>query len=116
MNEDITVSSGNVFADLEFDDPEEELAKARLTSLISAIIDRRGWSEEEAATVLGVHQLELSTLLEGDFGDVSTERLFRLLTALDHNVEIIITPKAPSQSHASIIVHDESESVIAGGR
>ncbi len=112
----VTESSGNVFADLGFDDPDEELAKAQLTSLIGTIIDARGWSEAEAATVLHMEPADLSELLAGSFGDVSTEHLFRLLTALDHNVEIVIRPRDPSQERASIIVHPDSEAVIAGGR
>jgi predicted XRE-type DNA-binding protein len=115
-DQDFTDSTGNVFADLEFDDPEEELAKARLTALIGTIIERRGLSEADAASVLQMEQPELLALLEGAFGDVSTERLFRLLTALDHNVEITVTPRAPSQLRASIIVHAESEPAIIGGR
>ena len=37
----VTVSSGNVFADLGFANPEEELLKAKLIREIRAIIRRR---------------------------------------------------------------------------
>ena len=37
----VTASSGNVFADLGFGNPEEELLKAKLVREIRAIIKRR---------------------------------------------------------------------------
>ena len=116
MNDDpeITESSGNVFADLGFDEPEEELAKAQLTSLITTIIDRKGWSATQAASALDMDETKLSSLLRGGFGDVSTAQLFRVLTALDHNVEITVTPRAPSQPHASIVVHTELQPAGVG--
>jgi predicted XRE-type DNA-binding protein len=112
----ITESSGNVFADLGFDDPEEELAKAQLTALIQTIVDRKGWSVAQAASALDMSETELSSLLRGGFGDVSTSHLFRLLTTLDHNVEITVTPREPSQPHASIVVHTELEPAGVGRR
>ncbi|MFQ5629262.1 MAG: hypothetical protein ACE5I1_10915 [bacterium] len=36
MKEDYIVGSGNVFKDLGFDNPEEELAKAKLLELLQA--------------------------------------------------------------------------------
>lgn len=113
---DITDGSGNVFADLAFDDPEEEPAKARLTALIGTISEQRGLSDAGAASVLQMERERLSALLEGDLGEVSTERLFRLLTALDHNVETSVTPSAPSQRRASITVRTEPEPAISGDR
>ena len=94
----------------------EELAKSQLTALIQIIIEGRGWSLKQAASTLNMAEKDLLALLGGDFGDVPTAHLFRLLTALDHNVEIIVTPREPSQSHASIVVHTELEPAGAGRR
>jgi len=113
---DFHVSSGNVFADLGHPEPEVALAKTQLTALIRTIIDQRGWSETDAASVLQLERAELSARLEGGFGDVSTERLFRLLTTLDHNVEITATPRDPSQLRATITVRADSGPAIAGSR
>ncbi|MBF0383161.1 MAG: XRE family transcriptional regulator [Magnetococcales bacterium] len=41
-------SSGNVFQDLGFDEPAEELAKAKLTFKIRQIISDQGLSQKEA--------------------------------------------------------------------
>ena len=51
-----TAGSGNTFADLGFEQPEEELAKARLASLIEGTIKRRGLSQTRAAEIMGIDQ------------------------------------------------------------
>ena len=44
---DYTVGSGNVFKDLEFDRPEEELAKSDLAIQINKIIQQKGWTQKK---------------------------------------------------------------------
>jgi hypothetical protein len=39
---DFEVGSGNVFADLDLDNPDERLAKAKLAAEINAIIEQTG--------------------------------------------------------------------------
>ena len=48
-----TVGSGNVFADLGFANPEEELLKAKLIREIRSIIKRRKLTQAKAAILLG---------------------------------------------------------------
>ena len=93
MSEEIgyTVSSGNVFADLGFEQPEEELAKAQLVGRIARLIEERGLTQ--AADMLGLDQPKVSALLRGRFGGYSLERLFRLPLALDSDVAIVVRPK-----------------------
>jgi len=88
-----TVSSGNVFADLGFEQPEEELAKAQLVGRIAHLIEERGLTQAQAADMLGLDQPKVSVLLRGCFGGYSLERLFRLLLALDSDVAIVVRPK-----------------------
>ncbi|MFZ5468213.1 MAG: helix-turn-helix domain-containing protein [Myxococcota bacterium] len=86
---EIGVSSGNVFADLGFENAEEELAKARLTAAIArAIKSRRFKNQREAAEVLGIDQPKISKLLRGHFAEYSVGRLLTFLTRLGYNVEI----------------------------
>src|SRR5262245_22636272 len=59
----VTGSSGNVFADLGFAEPEEELTKAQLASHIRQVIERRRLIQVTAATLMGVDQPKVSTLL-----------------------------------------------------
>src|SRR5262245_47732165 len=49
----VTVSSGNVYADLGFTNQEEELLKAKLVREIRGIIKHRKLTQTKAADVLG---------------------------------------------------------------
>ncbi|MBZ9925015.1 helix-turn-helix domain-containing protein [Mesorhizobium sp. BR1-1-4] len=88
MKREITadISSGNVFADLGFDDPEEELLKAELTRKIRAIIKRRRLTKAKSAEMLGMKQLEVSAIVTGGTGKFSIDHLARCLDRLDHKV------------------------------
>jgi predicted XRE-type DNA-binding protein len=106
MTEETTVtpSSGNVFADLGFDQPEEELARAELTLRIRRIIERRKLTKQKAARILGVSEPKIAQLVRGDLRPFSTERLLQCLTALDREVQIVIKRKPRSQRHGRISV------------
>ena len=103
-----TVSSGNVFADLEVAEPAEALAKAKLAHAINRIVSGKGWTQARAAEVLGIDQPKVSALMNGRLGGFSTERLFRLLNALDHDVEIVVAPKTPARDRACVTVTTRS--------
>ena len=51
---DYVRGSGNIYKDLGFENPEEELAKARLASMIYDIIEERGLTQVEAAKILDI--------------------------------------------------------------
>lgn len=104
MSEEIgyTVSSGNVFADLGFEQPEEELAKAQLVGRIAHLIEERGLTQAQTADLLGLDQPKVSALLHGRFGDYSLERLFRLLLTLDSDVAIMVRPKREDRARLSV--------------
>ncbi len=89
-NSDYKLSSGNVFADLGIDAPEEALAKAELTAKISEIIEAKGLTQAAAAKVLGIDQPKVSALLRGKLTGFSTERLIKFLNALGRDVEIVV--------------------------
>lgn len=72
-------SSGNVFADLELQNPEELLIKAELVRQISRMIDTRKMTQTEASQMLEIAQPKVSVLLRGKLSGFSTERLFRFL-------------------------------------
>jgi len=106
MNEEIDVhpSSGNVYADLGFENPDLELVKADLAIEISRIISAHGWSETEAATALGIDGMTLSNLMQGRLGDVSPERLMHYLNRLNLDVRIVIAPNHSNQRSARLTV------------
>jgi predicted XRE-type DNA-binding protein len=88
----VTASTGNVFADLGFAEPEEELTKAQLASLIRKILKRRRLTQVSAAAIMGIDQPKVSALLNGRLANFSSGRLMRFLTALGHDVDIIVRP------------------------
>jgi predicted XRE-type DNA-binding protein len=100
MTEDIkyTEGSGNVFEDLGFDNPGEELAKAKLASTIYDIIDDRKLNQKEIGNILGINQTTVSLLKNGRLADFSIEKLFSFLLALDQDIDIVIHPKPESRS------------------
>ena len=85
-------SSGNVFADLDYPNPEEALAKSRLTRVIADILKQRGLTQTQAAELLGIDQPKISRLVRGQFREFSLERLIQFLGALDRQVDIVVRP------------------------
>jgi predicted XRE-type DNA-binding protein len=91
-------SSGNVFADLGFDEPELEFAKARLSAKIAEEIGMRGWTQREAADVLGIDQPRVSLLVRGKTGQFSLERMIDFLERLNFDVHLEARP-AQARGH-----------------
>jgi predicted XRE-type DNA-binding protein len=86
-------SSGNVFADLGYANPEEALAKSRLTRFIADILKQRDLTQTQAAELLGVDQPKVSRLVRGQFREFSLERLIQFLGMLDQRVDIVVQPR-----------------------
>jgi predicted XRE-type DNA-binding protein len=97
-------SSGNVFADLGLQDATERQTKVQLAVAIRREIDARGWSQAEAAEVLGVNQPKVSALFNYRLDGFSVERLMNFLTALGHDVEIVIRPRRAGRRTGRILV------------
>src|SRR5262245_5771160 len=104
----VTPSSGNVFADLGFAEPEEELAKAELASQIRQVIRRRRLTQVAAASLTGINQPKVAALLNGRLANFSTYRLMRLLTALGQDVEIVVRERPSHRDKGRIRVIGEA--------
>jgi predicted XRE-type DNA-binding protein len=102
MTEDITaeVSSGNVFADLGFDNPDEELLKAKLAREIRAIIKRRRLTQAKSAELLEMKQPDVSAIATGRTGKFSIDRLVRCLDRLDYKVDLVVRHKPRRSTRA----------------
>ncbi len=100
----IEESSGNVFTDLGYPNAEEALAKSRLAQCLAEIIEKQHLTQVQAAALLGIDQLKVSKLLRGQLREFSTDRLFRFLTALGQDVEIVIKRKPRSRRQATVSV------------
>lgn len=94
----VTEGSGNVFEDLGLPESEELQVKAELTRQIFKIIRKRGLTQAAAGRLLGLKQPDVSALMRGRFTGFSTDRLIKLLTTLDRDVDIIIKRKPRTRS------------------
>ena len=98
------LSSGNVFADLGIENPDDYLAKSELAARIQAAIEARGLTQREAGALLGLSQPKVSTLLKGCLDGFSTDRLFRFLTTLGSDVTISVSrPHARKVGRVSVL-------------
>lgn len=82
----------NVLVDLDFDDAEELSAKAALAVKLNELINKRGLSQTEAATVTGMTQPKVSQVRRYKLQNISLERLMQALVSLDQHVEIVVQP------------------------
>jgi predicted XRE-type DNA-binding protein len=94
--------SGNIFNDLDLENPEERLAKAKIASMIYDIIEERKLTQKKAGAILGVNQPKISALRNGKLTGFSIERLFSFLRALDQDVDIVIHPKSQNKAQLNL--------------
>lgn len=96
--------SGNAFADLDVEQPEQELLKARLTLQIYKLIQARGLTQAKAGEILGIKQPHVSVLMRNRSGTFSVEHLMQLLTNLGQDIEITVRPTRKEHGRLSVIV------------
>ncbi|MGL9682281.1 MAG: helix-turn-helix domain-containing protein [Wolbachia sp.] len=65
--------------------------KKELLSIISKFIEKKGWTQAQAAEILGVDQPKISQIKNGKTDGFSLERLLGFLKKLDFEITIIIT-------------------------
>ena len=90
MKEEITRSSGNVFTDLGF--PPEEAAilamRADLMAQLRLTVEKRNWTQVEAAKALGISQSRVSDLMRGKWDKFSLDMLVILATRAGLHCEL----------------------------
>ena len=96
--------SGNVFADLGFANSEREQLKAELMLQIYRLIKERSLTQAAAGKILGVQQPHVSSLMRGQSGAFSVERLMGFLTALGQDVEITVRPTRKRHGEMSVVL------------
>lgn len=100
---DCAISSGNLYADLNYPNPEELQAKSKLAREIYLIIQSKGMKQKEVGELFGISQPKVSNLLNGRLSGFSLERLTRFLNILDYDVDIYVKPKPKNRAaHTSI--------------
>ena len=103
-NKDCETTSGNIFADLGLQNPEEHLAKARLAMQIDLLIEKKGLNQKDAAKLLGIDQPKISALHKGKLSGFSLERLFRFLNILGQEIDIQVKHKGRRKGARNINV------------
>lgn len=106
-------SSGNVFADLGIENPEEALAKAELARQIAKLIKKKKLTQKRAAEILGIDQPKVSALIRGRLRSFSLERLIRFLNELGQDVSIMISPAQSTERGSTWIGESHSNTRIA---
>jgi predicted XRE-type DNA-binding protein len=95
-------SSGNVFADLGFEDAEELQARGMLGFHIVQILKTQNLKQREIADLLGIKQAEVSHLMNGHFSRFSMDKLLDFLKCLDHKFTIEISPHQQGEPYHQV--------------
>jgi predicted XRE-type DNA-binding protein len=88
-------SSGNIFVDLGF--TQEEAANLALRSqlmlVVKETIKERGWTQQQAAKELAIHQPRVSDLMKGRLSEFSLDALVCLVEKLGYEIELKLKEK-----------------------
>ena len=94
--------SGNVFADLEMENADELLARARLGYCVYKILEEQKLKQREIAALLGIAQPDVSHLMNGHFNRFTTDKLLTFLKRLNRKVTIQVSPRRPGEPFQEI--------------
>jgi predicted XRE-type DNA-binding protein len=85
-------SSGSVFKDMGKDDAEANslLMRSKLMIAIEETIQGRGWTQSEAAKVIGVARPRIAELCAGRIDLFSVDTLIKYLNKLGKQVTLVI--------------------------
>jgi len=83
----------SAYEELGFRDASEMLLKAQLAIKIAEDLRKRGWSQQQAAKVLGMTQPKLSGMLRGQFRGISEVKMMDCLVRLGRGVKIVVGPE-----------------------
>ena len=92
MKERVIRSSGNIFIDLGFP-PEEATVlamRAELMARLRAVIDERGWTQQEASKRLRIGQSRVSDLVRGKWEKFSLELLITLAARVGQKPSLVL--------------------------
>lgn len=89
-----TPATGNIFADLNVPDAENEKLRLDLLVAIMEWVNNSGLTQTEAAAAMGVQQPTLNDAIKGRYHKFTIDRLVRMLSNVGKQVNITITDKA----------------------
>jgi predicted XRE-type DNA-binding protein len=79
-------SNGNVFADIGLADADELFARGKIGIQVIRILKQRNLKRREISQLIGISQLEVSHLMNGDFQQFSEDKLLIFLNRLDREI------------------------------
>jgi len=92
---EIYESCGNIFKDIGYSDQESAslLLRSELMQLVREAIAKNGWTQQETAKLLGIHQPRISDLFQGRMSKFSVETLMDWLDKLGKKVVVTVQDK-----------------------
>ncbi len=92
---EVVPGDDNVFEDLGFGIEEALNLKVRADLMLDlrSMIQKRGWTQKEAAEFLGETQPRISNLMNGEIDRFSVDKLINLLGKLGMEVKIEVISK-----------------------
>ena len=95
-------SSGNVFADLGFENADEMLMRGKIGIQVIRLLRQRSLKQREIAKLLGIAQPEVSHLMKGEFQRFSEGKLLMFLKRLDTEITLHIRSRSVGDFATSI--------------
>jgi len=90
----ITPAGGNIFADLNIPDAENEKLRLILLAAIRDWVSSSGLTQTEAAAAIGVKQPTLNDVIKGRYHKFTIDRLVRMLSDVGKKVNITVSDQA----------------------
>jgi predicted XRE-type DNA-binding protein len=91
----VALGDNNVFEDLGFEAEEAINLKIRADLMLDlrSYIQKRGWTQKEAAEFLGETQPRISNLMNGEISRFSVDKLINLLGKVGMEVKVEVVSK-----------------------
>jgi predicted XRE-type DNA-binding protein len=103
-NIEFEIGSGNVFADIGFDNAEEMQFKSELVRQINQTIKSRELTSIQVKDLLNIDEPMLSNLSRGRLTELTIEHLFRYLNILGRDLEVVLKPPSTASSQGKLTV------------
>lgn len=97
-------SSGNVYADLGLPDAAKLKIKTGLVIEIRKAMRQHGLTQRAAAERMGLTQPKVSSMMRGDFTNLSERKLMDCLNRLGYDIEIKVKPTAEPVGHLILAI------------
>ena len=107
---EITKGSGNIFADLGLENPEELHARGLLGGLVVKFMKAEKKTQQQLAEKLSIQQSDVSLLMNARFDRFSTDRMLDLLQRLNQKVTFQVSPHHKGEAYHAVSYQPPSES------